>query len=586
MNTLTHKRLGLLAIGCVMAVGASATDITDSLKAVDKSTGTRPSTAQPATKQVKNRSMALHGNFQFDAIAVENDPAIGLKLTDEQERNRFRFNTYGDLHFISRYVDAGVRIEYMKFPLPGYEPEFKGWGVPHIYAKGKYKGLELTAGDFYEQFGAGFILRTYEDRPLGVDNSIRGGRLKVNVVNGLRLTALGGLQRRYWRWDKHSILYGGNAEYDITANARGIRDKGYTWIAGASYVLRHEQDQDVMVPNTDYRLNLPLNVSAWDIRTHLGRNAWSVDGEFAWKGQDPSYDNHYTYGTGTALMLGGTYARRGLSAMLQVKRSENMSFRTQRQVSGLSAMVNNMPAFAYQHTYALASMYPYATQSTAGEWAFQGAFAYTFSRHTLFGGKYGTKVKVNLSYIRGLDNGGLEAFKSAPMGSDGPGASFFGMGPEYYHDFNIQLEKRLTKDFNLAFMYMNQSNFDVTNATSGFHGKVRSNIFVLDGKYKFDKRFTLRAELQYLTTHQDDKDWAFGLLELSIAPYLMVSVSDQWNCGRTGDHYYMAGVAGNYRGNRLQLSYGLTREGFNCSGGLCRWVPATKGFRIAYTYNF
>ena len=99
-------------------------------------------------------------------------------------------------------------------------------------------------------------------------------------------------------------------------------------------------------------------------------------------------------------------------------------------------------------------------------------------------------------------------------------------------------------------------------------------------------KLTLRGEFQYLFTKQDKGDWAYGLLELSILPYLMVSVSDQWNCGGNGTHYYMASVAGNYKANRLMLSYGRTPAGFDCSGGVCRFVPKTRGFRIAYTYNF
>ena len=82
-------------------------------------------------------------------------------------------------------------------------------------------------------------------------------------------------------------------------------------------------------------------------------------------------------------------------------------------------------------------------------------------------------------------------------------------------------------------MYMNQ----LYNKTivEGEGGKVRSNIFVLEGKYRFNRRYTLRAELQYLTTRQDQRDWAFGMVELSIQPYLMLTLSDLWNCGGTGD---------------------------------------------------
>ncbi len=523
----------------------------------------------------------FHGSVQFDGLFPEEDEAIETGKFD----HKILFNSYADLNMISRYVDAGVRVEFMKWPLPGYEPDFAGWGVPNIYVKGRYKGFELTAGDFYEQFGSGFILRTYQERSLGIDNSIRGGRLKYQPVQGVNLTVLGGVQRRYWDWKKSSQVYGANADINIEELSKSLRDKGWGWNVGASYVLKHADDQTIMMPGTDYRLHVPKNVPAWDLRTQVRKGDVSVLGEFAWKGQDPSFDNDYTYGKGTAAMLSATYSRKGLSVLLQAKRSENMAYRSQRMMSGSSAFLNNMPAFSYQHTYALPALYPYATQAAPGEWAFQGSVAYTFKRKTLLGGKYGTKVKINGSYIRGLDHTGpFYHTVNQNSGTDGYHPSVFGMGERFYHDFNITIDKKLSRSVQSTFLYMNQ----MSNRTviEGKGGKVKSNIFVLDTKWKIDNRFTLRNELQYLHTHQDEKDWAYGLLELSVAPYLMVTVSDMWNCGGKGTHYYMAGVAGNYRANRLQLSYGRTRAGFNCSGGVCRYVQATRGFQIAYSYNF
>ena len=42
----------------------------------------------------------------------------------------------------------------------------------------------------------------------------------------------------------------------------------------------------------------------------------------------------------------------------------------------------------------------------------------------------------------------------------------------------------------------------------------------------------------------------------------------------------------NYKSHRIQAGYGRTRAGYNCSGGVCRYVPAQKGFTISYNYNF
>jgi hypothetical protein len=526
------------------------------------------------------KGVTVHGSVQSDILFPEKDYKIGT----EDYKDKVLTNTYADVGLYSQFVDAGLRVEYLEHPLPGFEPDFKGWGVPNIYVKGKYKGFELTAGDFYEQFGSGFILRTYEERSLGIDNSIRGGRLKVNALKGFRFTALGGIQRRFWDWSKESRVFGADVEFDLNDYVKSFSNKGIIWTFGASYVLKNEEKEDIIVPGTNFKLNLPKNVNAFDVRTHFYRGGLSLLGEFAWKGQDPSFDNNYTYRYGNALMLSAAYSKTGWSALLQVKRSEDMSFRSQRSMSLTSAFLNNMPAFAYQHTYSLAALYPYATQAAPGEWAFQGAFAYTFKRKTALGGKYGTKLKLNVSYIRGLHHTGGEKFHNSLYGTDGGHTSFFKMGELNYQDINLQLDKKITKEFHLNFMYMNQR-YNQT-VVEGHGGMINSNILVLEPKWKMSNKLTLRGEFQYLFTKQDKGDWAYGLLELSILPYLMVSVSDQWNCGETNLHYYMAPVPGNYRRNRLMVGYGRTRAGYNCSGGVCRYVPASRGFQLAYSYNF
>ena len=187
-----------------------------------------------------------------------------------------------------------------------------------------------------------------------------------------------------------------------------------------------------------------------------------------------------------------------------------------------------------------------------------------------------------------------EGLNGSLMGTDGArpvdSASafpFFKTGTCNYYDINVQVEKRFSAPLTMTFMYMNQMfNNNVLRTVETDEKYIRTNILVVDAKYKFNRKYTLRGELQYLFTKQDQKDWAYGMLEFSWSPYLMVSASDMWNCGGKGTHYYMFGVTGNYRNNRLMLSYGRTRAGFDCSGGLCRPVPSMHGFRVNYTYNF
>ena len=523
--------------------------------------------------------VTLHGSIQSDVLLPQEDASIGTGSYDSWALT----NTYADLYMMSRYVDAGARLEFTQFPLPGFEPDFQGWGVPHIYVKGKLRGAELTVGDMYDQFGSGFIFRTYEERSLGIDNALRGARLNLTAIPGVQWKVLGGVQRTYWDWNARTWIAGTDVEISIDHYSTAMQELGITWMVGGSYVMKHEADEDIIIPGTNYRLNLPLNVGAFDVRSRFQMGNYSFLAEYAWKGQDPSFDNGYIYHKGQALMLSGSYSQRGFTALVQAKRSENMAYRSQRSREGMAAHINHMPAFAYQHTYALPALYPYATQNTEGEWALQGELGYTFKRKTTLGGKYGTKVKLNMSHIRALDK--QEAPSHTTMGTDGYTSSFFKMGKElYYQDINLQLEKRLSKDFKLNAMYMNQQ-YNQT-VVEGEGGMIRSNIGVLEGQYKINSRYTLRSELQYLSTRQDEGDWCFALIELSALPYLMFTISDMWNCGETNLHYYMGSVTFNYNAHRLMLSYGRTRAGFNCAGGVCRYVPASRGVQLSYNYNF
>ena len=531
--------------------------------------------------QESQRKVVLHGSVQSDVLIPEEDKDINTGSYDDWGLT----NTYVDLNLMSKNMEAGARLEFTEYPLPGFENDFQGWGVPHIYIKGISDfGFDVTVGDFYDQFGSGFIFRTYEERSLGIDNALRGARLNVTALKGVQFKVLGGLQRRYWDWKHGAWVGGADLEVNLEQYSRGMQDKGITWMVGASGVLKQEGDEDILVSGTNYRLNLPRSVGAFDVRSRFQKGDYSVMAEYAWKSQDPSFDNGYIYRRGSALMLSASYSKRGASALVQVKRSEDMSFRSQRSMNGISAFVNNMPAFAYQHTYALPALYPYATQAADGEWAFQGEFGYTFKRRTPLGGKYGTKLKLNVSHIRGLGKDPVATFHGETMGTDGYKTKFFKMDGLYYQDINVQLEKKLTKAFKLNLMYMNQR-YNQT-VIEGEGGTIKSNIGVAEGKYQFNNKLTLRAEVQYLATKQDEGDWTYGLLELSVLPYFMFTVSDMWNNGATDLHYYMGSVTFNYKSHRLMAGYGRTRAGYNCSGGVCRFVPASRGVQVSYNYNF
>ena len=523
----------------------------------------------------------VSGSVQSDMLFPQSDSRIGAA-----KDGSFNTNTYADVLVQSRYVDGGARFEYLSHPLPGFENDFKGLGMPNAWLKVKVADNDLTVGSFYEQFGSGFILRAYEERSLGIDNSLLGGRLVVRPAKGVTLKVLTGWQRHYWQYDGGQVT-GADGEVNLDEWLSALQEHDVRLSIGGSWVNKYEQDEFInfmtfdengKIINADpkHRYNLPRYVNAWDARVNLHAGPVSILAEYARKSQDPSFDNQFSYRSGDVAMLSGSYSKKGLSILLQAKRSENMSFRSKRNSTGTALYINHLPAFTLDHTYALAALYPYATQLARGEWAYQAEAGYNFKRKTALGGKYGMSLKVNFSYVRAIN------------------AAWFKWGDDtYYQDLNVQLSRKFTSDFKLNLMYMNQR-YNKT-VIEGKGGMIRSNIFVADGMFQLARKTKLRCELQYLQTRQDEGDWVYGLLELSLAPHWMFTVSDMWNCGNsdleqhtenTHYHYYQGLVTYNIKSHRIQLGYGRTRAGYNCSGGVCRYIPATKGVTLSYNYNF
>lgn len=511
------------------------------------------------------KGFTLTGSLQTDILVPQDDAKIGT----EKYNGDVVANSYVNLNLsYSDFITVGARFEELSHPLPGFENDFDGWGVPYFFATGRCKWGELTVGDFYEQFGSGLILRAYEERSLGIDNSLRGAKAVVRPYKGISIKMLGGQQRRYWEHND-SWVWGADAELNIDQWSKKMQDKGIVWMLGGSYVGKYEKETPSyeFIDGQLYKRNLPENVPAFDVRTQFQKAGFNLLAEYAWKVNDPSFDNKYSYDNGSAALLSASYSNKGYSILLQAKRSENMSYRSVRDMTGTSSFINHLPAFAYQHTYALPAMYPYATQPL-GEWAYQAEFTYNFRRRTPLGGRYGTTLKLNASHIRALH-------------------SVEGTDDMYYQDINVSMEKKWTSDFKTNIMYMNQRyNQKVVEGHGNNGDMVKSNIFVVEGQYKFNKKLQLRAEVQYLQTKQDKGDWVYGLLELSVNPYLMFTVSDMYNAGETNLHYYQGAVTFSHKAHRLSAGYARTRAGFNCSGGVCRYVPASKGVQISYNFSF
>ena len=492
---------------------------------------------------------------------------------------RWDQNTNNNAGF--RGLEFITRAELTEWPMLGYDTDFGGYGISHLHVGANFDWGKITIGDVYGQFGSGMVLRLYEDRALGVDNALRGGKIEATPYKGIYFTALGGKQRRYWNcyddgawgWNyKQDAVLGANLELGLQEWIPQLQDAGANLTIGGSYVSKYQKADTILFIDPSamqaYMYNLPKWVGAGSVRAQLQMKGWNAMVEYAYKANDPSILNNYSYNHGEALLMSLSYSQKRLAVLAQVKRSENMSFRSDRQANLIAGTINHMPPFAMQHTYMLTSLYPYSTDLIANEWAFQGEVRYTWKRGTAMGGKYGTTLKLNASHIRGTSD------------------TWFGMSEEpYYTDVNLELNKKINKQWYIGAMAMHQT---YNKRIIGKSGIARSGIGVVEAKYAMNKKVQMRAELQYLYSRQYEGQWIAALYELSLWRQLVLSGQWMYNIGHAPDatngHYYTVAATYTHGAHRLMAGYTKTRAGFNCSGGVCRYVPEQQG--VTLTYNF
>jgi hypothetical protein len=510
-------------------------------------------------------------------------------------------NGFTEINYSLKNFTAGMRFEAYLPPLVGFDTHFEGYGVPYWFLNYKNDKLEITAGNFYEQFGNGMSLRTWQDWTLGYDNSLRGIRVKFTPVDGITIKGVWGTQRNFWdpyTSGSRGIVKGADLDIFLNALFEGLKDARTKISFGGSFVSDYQKGKttDLLVDTLIYTLKLPENVATYSGRVNLNVGGVNFYTEYAHKINDPSALNNFIYQDGNGLFSTLSYSQKGLGVLGAVKIIDNMSFKSNRLVTNNQEDINYLPAITKQHTYALAAMYPYATQPT-GEFGYSGTVTYTFKRNTALGGKSGLTFAVNFSKVNALSKDSVYINAINGMAINRPGtigykSNFFTPGKTvYYQDLNVEIDKKFSKRWKGIFTYLSQVyNKEIVEGHATTYGLVHANIGVADITCNLTHVYSLRAEFQGLWTEQDKGNWAAALVEFTIAPKWFFSVQDQWNFGNADSqqrlHYYLASVGYTYNTSRISLSYGRQREGILCVGGVCRYVPAASGLMLTVNSSF
>ncbi len=528
----------------------------------------------------------INGSFQVDGQFYQPDEALGI--TDSIIAGRqLGLNGYGSITYTLGKFSAGMRYEAFLTPLAGFDPLQEGNGFPYLWASYQTDLIGVTVGNFYEQFGNGLILRSYEEWTLGYDNSINGMRVLLRPSPGITIKGVYGTQRYFWQKYENGnrgIVRGLDAEIDLNQTIKGWESAPVRVLVGASGVSKYQKDNDPLY-------NLPENVGAWAGRVNLSAGKFNFATEYAYKINDPSALNNFIYREGQAVLSSLSYSQPGLGVVLQLKRVDNFSYKSDRRVNGNAVDINFIPPINRVHSYSLAALYPYATQPN-GEMGLQFQLNYKIPKGSTLGGKYGTGIAVNFSQVNDIVRNQVnDTTLVNTAGTLGYTSDFFKVSDSvFFRDFNIEIEKKINSKWKAVIQYMNLY-YDIATI-EGHAGEeaVKAHIGVLDLTHKFTSRKSLRMELQALFTEQDEGDWASVMLEYAIAPRWFFTVADLYNYGHPEadkrNHYYTFSLGYIKESTRLALTYGRQNEGVVCVGGVCRQVPASSGLTVTVSTNF
>ena len=525
----------------------------------------------------------INGDFNLNLQSYQEDSKIGAEAQDEIVLN----NAYLNLNYTRGNFATGIRYESYLNALADFDPEFKGNGIMYRYATYSIDNLEITAGNYYEQLGSGLIFRSYEEKGLGIDNAMDGVRLKYVPIDGLYLKTFIGKSRTHFTYSD-GIFRGADAELNINEILNSeLKTK---IIFGGSFVSRYQQRDNLI-------FQIPQNVSAYASRINLMHGKWSYFGEYAYKINDPANvlsQSQMNYANGTAFTQNITFSKRGFGISAEMHRTDNMTFKSDRDRDGKAYIINYIPTLSKPHTYSLLALYPCATQAD-GELGIQFDIFYKFKKGSRLGGKYGTKIAINYSQINALEGG-----PSFLNDSRTHTPTFINFDEVlHYQDFNISVAKKINRKLNTNFIFANQTyNKDVLEGKPiGDYGILNSTILVSDISYKIKDGHTIRLELQTLMSSQieDGKqpkegDWSMSLIEYTISPHWFLSIQDMYNYGNEDINkqlHYVNINAGFIKGaNRFEIGYGKKREGIFCVGGVCKTVPSSNGFSLSVSSSF
>ncbi len=527
-----------------------------------------------------------------NTLRYGNGSEIALGTT---ESHKEYFEELGDVRLFVNDFTFGLRYEFDD-PIE-FGTSVKGFSRRFVeYNKDNFN---VRAGNFYELFGKGLTLNSFESRGLGFNTQIDGIKLNYKrTIDKVKIdgTILGG------DLNYNDYLVSGRVEnYGIRAGNINVSPFKVLTVGGSYLSAKGTIPSGSINSNIQTEIfegNMNFDYKSIDFTgSYANKHTLLLPGALNPNYSDPRGDGGYAAISFTRPSLGINLDYKNYRFNLVTPDARSSS-------SPLKALpFQNAPTCIKEYSWTLLSRYPHPVD-LGDEVGFQLDGFYSPKENLTF--NLNASLSSRHYNYQNADTGTLTryqridrslAFLPSPNASYSPYWEFY-VEAEYYYKKNMKIKVAFGRQYSNTYSITDPSSSDIVTTTN----------FPLEITYDFLKKYSAKliAETQFVsnsTRLPDQKSFFNEYLSLSLSksPDIIINgtvevSTDKQDPSRTDinkmvlNKFFLWGIAEvTYKfssANSMTISYGDERGGLKCSSGICRYVNPFHGFRLMVINNF
>ena len=511
---------------------------------------------------------------------------IGKENSVTGDLTKKYFEELGDVRLFVNEFMAGVRYEYDDPIEFGVNKK----GISRRFLEFKKDDFTVRAGNYYEIFGSGLTLNSFESRPIGWNTEFDGA--KVNF--------------------KHSFGKKGNIKFNGTILGGGmdftdINDTSRT----ETYSIRAGNFSISPVKNitlggsylyTDGKL--PTGNTITDISAEIfeGNAALTYKGLnllFSYANKVTISQPNLVYPQSKAPRGDGaygslSYTREGFGITIDYKNYRfNITTPDQRSATDpfKALPFQNAPSCIKVYSSTLLSRFPHNVDFN-DEVGWQVDVFYsptsklTLNANASLTSRHYDYFDADTTTLTRYERIDRSAFLPSTKNEFSPYWELF-FEAEYYVNKNLKTKLGVSRKTNILYSIIDPNANDI----------IRTFTVPLEVQYTFGKVYGVKLNAEFQQAYNslrsgDPKFWSeLTTVSISRSPNIIVSGTAEITNDEedpSGKKYWVKGEL-TYKftsSNTIMLSYGSERGGLQCSSGICRYVNPFNGFRLTLINNF